>query len=140
MAAPLRKVAFRFIATSADPSSVRRLVMPLLSPTFREGTLVKWHLAPGDEVTMYDACFDVTTASLTEDQLSEKKEDNGITLSVETMDNGFVSNLLVDEGAVCTPGTTLAFIVEEESDISSVNSNPQLFASCEECTWQAYLR
>ena len=48
---------------------------------------------PGDEVEMYDAIFDVRTTSLTEGRSNEFIE-----LTVESIDDGFVSRLLVNEG------------------------------------------
>ena len=61
------------------------ILMPALSPTMEEGTLAKWHVKPGDEVSSGDIIAEIET--------------DKATMEVEAVDEGVVAELLVEEGA-----------------------------------------
>ncbi|NWG47118.1 MAG: pyruvate dehydrogenase complex E1 component subunit beta [Alphaproteobacteria bacterium] len=61
-----------------------QILMPALSPTMEEGTLSKWHVKTGDRVAPGDVIAEIET-----DKAS---------MEVEAVDEGVVSELLVEEG------------------------------------------
>lgn len=60
------------------------ILMPALSPTMEEGTLVKWHVREGDEVHSGDVIAEIET--------------DKATMEVEAVDEGKVGKILVPEG------------------------------------------
>jgi pyruvate dehydrogenase E2 component (dihydrolipoamide acetyltransferase) len=61
------------------------ILMPALSPTMEEGTLVKWHVKKGDTVKSGDVIAEIET--------------DKATMEVEAVDEGVVEEILVPEGA-----------------------------------------
>ena len=61
------------------------ILMPALSPTMEEGTLAKWYVKVGDEVTSGDVIAEIET--------------DKATMEVEAVDEGTVEQLLVPEGS-----------------------------------------
>lgn len=84
-----------------------RILMPALSPTMTEGTLAKWHVKEGDEVSAGDVIAEIET--------------DKATMEVEAVDEGKVGRLLVSEGtegvAVNAP---IALLLEEGEDASAL--------------------
>ncbi len=122
--------------------SVKRVLMPQLSPSFERGALTKWRVPAGSAVKGYDAVFDVRTSTLHADA---RPTDAPHELIIETMDEGWLSKFLVMEGADVPHGALLAFIVEEESDLAILNAIPSeklagdlIVASA--WLWQAHLK
>ena len=60
------------------------LTMPALSPTMEEGTLAKWLVKEGDEITAGDVIAEIET--------------DKATMEVEAADEGRIGKLLVEEG------------------------------------------
>jgi pyruvate dehydrogenase E2 component (dihydrolipoamide acetyltransferase) len=60
------------------------VLMPALSPTMEEGTLAKWHVKKGDQVSSGDVIAEIET--------------DKATMEVEAVDEGTVEDLLVPEG------------------------------------------
>ena len=60
------------------------ILMPALSPTMEEGTLSKWLVKVGDKVTPGDLIAEIET--------------DKATMEIESVEEGFVENLLVNEG------------------------------------------
>src|SRR5581483_2572383 len=60
------------------------ILMPALSPTMEEGTLVKWHVGEGDPVRAGDVIAEIET--------------DKATMEVEAVDEGRIGKLLVPEG------------------------------------------
>jgi pyruvate dehydrogenase E2 component (dihydrolipoamide acetyltransferase) len=71
-------------------------VMPSLGADMEAGTLVSWHVAPGDTVTRGDIMADVDT-------------DKGV-IEIECFESGTVERLLVTPGTKVPVGTPLAII------------------------------
>src|ERR1700756_582853 len=61
------------------------VLMPALSPTMEEGTLAKWHVKKGDQVSSGDVIAEIET--------------DKATMEVEAVDEGVVEAILVPEGA-----------------------------------------
>jgi len=76
------------------------LKMPALSPTMEEGTLAKWLVKEGDEVSSGDILAEIET--------------DKATMEFEAVDEGVIANILVQEGAEnVAVGTVIATIVGE---------------------------
>ncbi|MDX1575437.1 MAG: pyruvate dehydrogenase complex dihydrolipoamide acetyltransferase, partial [Kiloniellales bacterium] len=87
------------------------ILMPALSPTMTEGTLAKWHVKEGDEVTSGDVLAEIET--------------DKATMEVEAIDEGTVGKLFVDEGAEGVPvNQVIAVLLEEGEDASAIEDAP----------------
>ena len=69
------------------------MTMPRLSDTMQVGTIVKWHVKPGQKVKSGDLVADIET-------------DKAI-MELQTFDDGIVGELAVKEGQSCPVGTTI---------------------------------
>ncbi|MFK7840676.1 MAG: pyruvate dehydrogenase complex E1 component subunit beta [Sphingorhabdus sp.] len=94
------------------------LKMPALSPTMEEGTLAKWFVKEGDEVSSGDILAEIET--------------DKATMEFEAIDEGVITKLLVaagtDEVAV---GTVIAEMVGEDEDASQESSETKADAAPE---------
>lgn len=72
------------------------VIMPKMGDAMEEGTLIKWLKAVGDEIAEGDALAEIET--------------DKITLEMEAQENGFLTNVFVDEGAVVPIGEVVATI------------------------------
>ena len=83
-----------------------QLKMPALSPTMEEGTLAKWFVKEGDEVTSGDILAEIET--------------DKATMEFEAIDEGVITKILVaagtDEVAV---GTVIAEMAGEDEEAGS---------------------
>ena len=73
------------------------VTMPKLSDTMLEGTLVKWRKKKGDKVEVGDILAEVET--------------DKATMEMESFDEGTLSELYVDEGAVIKVGDKIALVL-----------------------------
>ena len=84
------------------------VLMPALSPTMEEGTLLKWLVSEGDEVHAGDVIAEIET--------------DKATMEVEAVDEGTIGKILVGEGtegvAVNKP---IAVILEEGEDANAAS-------------------
>jgi len=81
--------------------------MPALSPTMEEGTLAKWLVKVGDQVSSGDIMAEIET--------------DKATMEFEAVDEGIVANIAVEEGTEGVKvGTIIATLAEEGEDPSSV--------------------
>ncbi len=84
-----------------------QVLMPALSPTMTEGTLAKWNVKEGDEVSSGDVLAEIET--------------DKATMEFEAVDEGRVGKILVEAGtegvAVNTP---IAIMLEEGEDESAL--------------------
>jgi pyruvate dehydrogenase E2 component (dihydrolipoamide acetyltransferase) len=76
------------------------VIMPKMGDAMEEGTLLKWLKAVGDPVAEGDALAEIET--------------DKVTLEMEAQEDGFLTNILVDEGAVVPIGETVATIGAED--------------------------
>ncbi len=84
-----------------------QILMPALSPTMTEGTLARWHVKEGDQVTSGDVIAEVET--------------DKATMEVESIDEGTVGKLLIAEGAEGVPvNQVIALLLEDGEDASAL--------------------
>ncbi|HYG31014.1 MAG TPA: pyruvate dehydrogenase complex E1 component subunit beta [Allosphingosinicella sp.] len=82
------------------------LKMPALSPTMEEGTLAKWLVKEGDEVTSGTVLAEIET--------------DKATMEFESIDEGVVAKILVAEGTdEVKVGTVIAILAAEGEDASA---------------------
>jgi len=86
-----------------------QILMPALSPTMEEGTLAKWLVKVGDEVSSGDLLAEIET--------------DKATMEFEAVDDGVIGKILVPEGteavAVNTPIAVLLEDGESAADVAS---------------------
>jgi pyruvate dehydrogenase E1 component beta subunit len=86
-----------------------QILMPALSPTMTEGTLAKWHVKEGDQITSGDVIAEVET--------------DKATMEVETIDEGTVGRLLIAEGAEGVPvNQVIALLLEDGEDAGALDA------------------
>jgi pyruvate dehydrogenase E1 component beta subunit len=85
------------------------LKMPALSPTMEEGTLAKWLVKEGDQVSSGDVLAEIET--------------DKATMEFESIDEGTVGKILVPEGAENVKvGTVIAVLNGEGEEASPAQS------------------
>ena len=85
------------------------LKMPALSPTMEEGTLARWLVKEGDEVTAGDILAEIET--------------DKATMEFESIDEGTVGKILIEEGTEGVKvGTVIAMLAGEGEDASDVEA------------------
>ena len=76
------------------------ILMPALSPTMTEGTLVAWHKRPGDPVRSGDVVAEIET--------------DKATMEIEAVEEGTLGRILIAEGTEgVAVNTTIALLLEE---------------------------
>ena len=84
------------------------ILMPALSPTMTEGTLVKWNVKEGDEVRAGDVVAEIET--------------DKATMEVEAVDEGVVGKIVVPEGTEgVAVNSVIAILLEEGEDSSALD-------------------
>ena len=88
------------------------ILMPALSPTMEEGTLAKWLVKVGDKINSGDLIAEIET--------------DKATMEIEAVEDGYISKLIVEEGAqgikINTPIAEFSD-TEKFSEISDDESN-----------------
>lgn len=83
------------------------IFMPALSPTMEKGTLAKWLVKEGDKVESGDVIAEIET--------------DKATMEVESIDDGTVAKILVDEGTDDVPvGQIIAVLAEDGEDVADI--------------------
>ncbi|GHF28314.1 acetyltransferase component of pyruvate dehydrogenase complex [Kordiimonas sediminis] len=83
------------------------IFMPALSPTMEKGTLAKWLVKEGDEVSSGDVIAEIET--------------DKATMEVESIDDGTVAKILVGEGTDDVPvGKIIAILAEDGEDVADI--------------------
>ena len=84
------------------------ILMPALSPTMEEGTLSKWLVKEGDEVTSGDLIAEIET--------------DKATMEVEAIDDGIIGKLLVSEGEEgIKVNTPIAVLTDSKNSLEITN-------------------
>jgi len=95
------------------------ILMPALSPTMEEGTLLKWLVKEGDEVQAGDVIAEIET--------------DKATMEVEAVDDGTIAKILIGEGTegvlVNTPIAVVALEGEDASAAAAAPPEPQAQAT-----------
>jgi len=87
------------------------ILMPALSPTMTEGTLVKWLVKEGDQVGPGDVLAEIET--------------DKATMEVESIDEGKVGKILVAEGTEGVQvNAVIAVLLEEGEDAGAIAAAP----------------
>ena len=82
------------------------ILMPALSPTMEEGTLAKWLVKEGDEVSSGDILAEIET--------------DKATMEFEAVDEGTIGKILIEEGTEGVKvNTPIAVLLEEGEDASA---------------------
>jgi pyruvate dehydrogenase E1 component beta subunit len=85
------------------------ILMPALSPTMEEGTLAKWLVKEGDEVSSGDILAEIET--------------DKATMEFEAVDEGTIGKILIEEGTEGVKvNTAIAVLLEEGEDASEIDS------------------
>ncbi len=93
------------------------ILMPALSPTMEEGTLAKWLVKEGDEVTSGMILAEIET--------------DKATMEFEAVDEGTVGKILVDEGTSGVKvNTPIAILIEEGESVE--DAKPKAAAKSDE--------
>ncbi len=88
------------------------LKMPALSPTMEEGTLAKWLVKEGDNVSAGDLLAEIET--------------DKATMEFEAIDDGVIAKILVAEGTENVKvGTEIAIVASEGEDASAASPVPK---------------
>ncbi|CAI5929532.1 unnamed protein product [Closterium sp. NIES-64] len=85
------------------------VAMPSLSPTMTQGNIAKWCKAEGEQVNAGDVLCEIET--------------DKATLSMESMEDGFLAKILMPEGSKDIPvGTLIAVMVEDNTELAKFAS------------------
>jgi pyruvate dehydrogenase E2 component (dihydrolipoamide acetyltransferase) len=85
------------------------ILMPALSPTMEEGTLVKWHKKEGDLIKAGTVIAEIET--------------DKATMEVEAVDEGVLGKILIPEGTESVKVNTLiALLLEKGEDVSGLTN------------------
>jgi pyruvate dehydrogenase E2 component (dihydrolipoamide acetyltransferase) len=85
------------------------ILMPALSPTMEVGTLAKWHVTEGDEVSSGDIIAEIET--------------DKATMEVEAVDEGTIGSITIEEGtANVAVNSTIAVLLLEGEDKTALDS------------------
>ena len=89
-----------------------KILMPALSPTMEEGTLTKWLVKAGDKITAGDVIAEIET--------------DKATMEVESIDDGVVKEILIEEGREgVLVNTPIAIIIAEgDAEAAAVEETP----------------
>ena len=74
------------------------ITMPVLSPTMKEGTIVKWLKQEGDAVESGEAMCEIAT--------------DKSTIEHQSCDDGFIRKILIDEGEMVAINQPIAIVTE----------------------------
>jgi pyruvate dehydrogenase E2 component (dihydrolipoamide acetyltransferase) len=81
------------------------VTMPRLSDTMEQGTVVKWNVAPGDDVSPGKVIADIET--------------DKATMELEAFDEGKIARLVAEEGQTVAVGSVIAIIAEEGEEVDA---------------------
>lgn len=79
------------------------VTMPRMSDTMEQGTVVKWHVKEGDEVSPGDVLADIET--------------DKATMELEAFDEGRIAKLAASEGSNVSVGDLIVILAEEGEDL-----------------------
>ena len=86
------------------------ILMPALSPTMEEGTLAKWLVKEGDEVSSGDILAEIET--------------DKATMEFEAVDEGTIGKILISEGSEGVKvNTPIAVLLEEGESADDIDSS-----------------
>ncbi|GAB5495703.1 MAG: pyruvate dehydrogenase complex dihydrolipoamide acetyltransferase [Phycisphaerales bacterium] len=86
-----------------------QVTMPRMSDTMEQGTVVKWHVKEGDNVSPGDVLADIET--------------DKATMELEAFDEGRIAKLAASEGSNVNVGDLIVVIAEEDEDLAEAASS-----------------
>ena len=89
----------------AATGAVTPILMPQVGNTMEEGTIVAWHVRPGDRIKQGDMIFDVET--------------DKATVEVEAVDSGRLARITVQEGETIEVKQPVAYLAESDADVDA---------------------
>ena len=89
--------------------SNNEILMPALSPTMEEGTLAKWLVKVGDKISSGDLIAEIET--------------DKATMEIEAIEEGFISKLIVEEGAQGIKINTPIAEFSDSENFSEINDD-----------------
>jgi len=107
--APIAIVASADDKPAAVVAAPRGNVIPILMPkagqTMEEGTLVKWHVAPGANIKKGDVIFEIET--------------DKANMEVEATDAGRLSRIVLPEGKTLAVLQPVAYLADNDADVDA---------------------
>lgn len=86
---------------------IHRVILPQLTETMEEATIVKWLKQPGERVEKQTPLYEVET--------------DKTTMEVESVDAGFLCEIKVGVDSTVTVGTEIASICDDVSECAALN-------------------
>ncbi|MGA2442542.1 MAG: dihydrolipoamide acetyltransferase family protein, partial [Tepidisphaeraceae bacterium] len=91
------------IAAAAPVGNVIPILMPKAGQSMEEGTLVKWHVAPGANIKKGDVIFEIET--------------DKANMEVEATDAGRLSRIVLPEGKTLAVLQPVAYLADNDADV-----------------------
>ncbi len=116
----------RWMSSSTETlwQRVKILHMPQLSPTMNKGSILKWHVGEGQEVSSYDLLLELTANGLTSDTEANGRK---VSMDIEIIEDMYVGKILVTSSdQECKIGTPLAIFCDEAKDVQLLQSNNEI--------------
>jgi pyruvate dehydrogenase E2 component (dihydrolipoamide acetyltransferase) len=92
-------------ATAAPSGNVIPILMPKAGQSMEEGTLVKWHVAPGANIKKGDVIFEIET--------------DKANMEVEATDAGRLSRIVLPEGKALAVLQPVAYLADNDADVDA---------------------
>ncbi len=80
------------------------ITMPRLSDTMEQGTVIKWNVKEGDEVSAGDMLADIET--------------DKATMELQSYDDGVIAKIIAGEGDTVDVGSLIAVLAREDEDVA----------------------
>jgi len=81
---------------------IHSVVLPQLTETMEEATIVRWFKTPGDRVDKQERLYEVETDKMT--------------MEVESVDAGFLCEIKIPAGSPAAVGDEIATIADDQSE------------------------
>lgn len=93
------------VSSSSSHGPVIPVLMPQAGQSMEEGTIVKWHVKPGDRIAKGQVIFEIET--------------DKATMDVEAVDEGRLARIVVSEGQTCPVKQPVGYLAEQDSDVDA---------------------
>lgn len=109
------------------PLLSKRIVMPMLSPTFTAARIVRFEASNGQQVSEYDPILVVECSPDFVTEAFRDSPDERVKMMIDTQEEGTIQNLFEEHGDKFLPVGTELGVIDDGEPIDG------------EWTWQAYL-
>jgi pyruvate dehydrogenase E2 component (dihydrolipoamide acetyltransferase) len=93
------------VSAKIPAGSVIPVLMPQAGQSMEEGTLVKWHVKPGERIRKGQIIFEIET--------------DKATMEVEAVDEGRLARIVLDEGGTKKVKEPVAYLAENDADVDA---------------------